>query len=104
MVFALGFLTAALLALLVLPALSRRAERLARRRVEARLPMSMAEIAAERDHLRAEIAVEARRIELKAEAAAKVRADDMAELGRRAVLIADLQGDVVSRSHAIAGL
>jgi chromosome segregation ATPase len=104
MVFALGFLSAALLALLVLPALSRRAERLARRRVEARLPLSMAEIAAERDHLRAEIAVEARRIELKAEAAAQARADDMAELGRRAVLIADLQADVVSRSDAIAGL
>ena len=36
MLFGVGFLVAALLALLVLPALSRRAERLARRRVEAR--------------------------------------------------------------------
>ncbi len=35
MIFALGFLSAGLLALLVLPALNARAERLARRRVEA---------------------------------------------------------------------
>jgi hypothetical protein len=33
--------------------LSRRAARLARRRIEAQFPMSLAEIAAERDHLRA---------------------------------------------------
>jgi hypothetical protein len=57
MVFAIGFLTASLIALLTVPALSRRAERLARRRIEAQFPTSFAEIAAERDHLRAQMAV-----------------------------------------------
>ena len=82
MVFAIGFLTAALLALLILPGLSRRAERLARRRVEARLPTSVSQIAAERDLLRAELAVQARRVEMKAEGLAKEHAANMLELGQ----------------------
>jgi chromosome segregation ATPase len=104
MVFAIGFLTAALLALLILPGLSRRAERLARRRVEARLPTSAAQIAAERDQLRAEIAVEARRIELKAEALGEEHAASLLELGRRDVQIASLQSEMDSRSQALAAL
>ena len=104
MVFALGFLTAALLALFVLPALSRRAELLARRRVEARFPASLAEIAAERDHFRAELAVEARKVEQRAEAAALARAGDLAELGRRAVLIADQQTELATRAGTIESL
>lgn len=57
MFFALGFLLASLIALAVLPALNARAKRLARRRVEALLPMSLDEIDAERDLIRAESAV-----------------------------------------------
>jgi chromosome segregation ATPase len=104
MVFALGVLVAALLALLVLPALSRRAERLARRRVEARFPASLAEIAAERDHFRAELAVEARRLEQRAAAIERQRVDDMAELGRRALAIADLRTDLAARIATIAAV
>jgi chromosome segregation ATPase len=97
MVFAIGFLTASLIALLTVPALSRRAERLARRRIEAQFPTSFAEIAAERDHLRAQMAVETRKIELKADAVARSKADDMAELGRRASMITRLEGDLAER-------
>ncbi len=104
MVFALGVLVAALLALLVLPALSRRAERLARRRVEARFPASLAEIAAERDHFRAELAVEARRLEQRAAANELQRVDDMAELGRRALAISDLRTDLAARIATIAAV
>lgn len=97
MVFAIGFLTASLIALLTVPALSRRAERLARRRIEAQFPTSFAEIAAERDHIRAQMAVETRRIELKADAVARGKAEDMAELGRRASVIARLEADLAER-------
>ena len=41
MIFALGFLAASLLALLIIPAVNARAERLARRRVEALFPLSI---------------------------------------------------------------
>lgn len=57
MFFALGFLTAGLIALIIFPAFNARATRLAKRRVEALLPVSLAEIAAERDFLRAENAL-----------------------------------------------
>ena len=63
MIFALGFLAATLIALLIVPALNARAERLARRRAEAMFPLSISELTAEKDHLRAEFAVLQRRIE-----------------------------------------
>src|SRR4029453_10101728 len=65
----LGFLVAALIALLIIPAVNARAERLARRRVEALFPLSITELTAEKDHLRAEFAVLQRRLERKAEEA-----------------------------------
>ncbi|MEN3930030.1 hypothetical protein WJT86_03010 [Microvirga sp. W0021] len=57
MLFALGFLTASLIAVLVLPALNARARRLAKKRVEALLPLSLEEVHAEQDLIRAEHAV-----------------------------------------------
>ena len=104
MLFALGFLVAALIALGLLPAVSRRAERLARRRAELLLPASLAEIAAERDGLRAEAAVEIRRAELRAEAAMRTRDEDQAELGRRAAALSRLEDDVGVKARTIAQL
>ena len=90
MILALGFLTAAMLTLLFLPAVWRRAQRLARRRLEMQLPLSVDEIVAERDQLRAGFAVEQRRREQKYEALLTARGEDAAELGRRASALADL--------------
>lgn len=67
MYFALGFLTAGLLMLVLGPALWRRAVRLTRRSVEATSPMTLSEARAARDQLRAEYAVKTRRLELGAE-------------------------------------
>ena len=53
MLITLGACGASLVWLAIWPALTRRTERLARRRIEAGLPMSVAEFAAERDQLRA---------------------------------------------------
>ena len=98
MIFALGFLIAGLLTLMFLPAIWRRALRLTQRRLEQRLPLSMAEVAAERDQLRAEFAIERRRIEQSNEALVETRAKDLAELTRRGGRIAGLQSDVVTLS------
>ena len=87
MFFALGVLVASLLALAIAPAFWWRAIRLSKRRLEMQLPLSPEEILAGRDLLRAEFAVERRQLEQKAEALNRVHADDMAELGRRAVII-----------------
>src|SRR5215210_5937787 len=104
MIFALGFLTAALFALVILPALNARAERLARRRVEAQFPLSISELTAEKDHLRAEFAVLQRRLERKAEEALANKHQDMEELGRRAVRIEALENELLARDHRIGEL
>eukprot|EP01037_Dinobryon_pediforme_P018575 gene18575-18860_t len=82
MFFALGLLTALLFALAIIPALSRRAMRLARRRLELQLPLSPAEILAERDQLRADYAVQLRVSEQKYELAQQAHAEVSGSLGR----------------------
>ena len=64
MYFVLGLLAAGLVALALTPAVWRRAHRLARARVESSLPMSLGEVQAEKDQLRASFALSARRLEL----------------------------------------
>src|SRR4051794_41671781 len=104
MIFALGFLAAALLALLIIPAINARAERLARRRVEALFPMSITELTAEKDHLRAEFAVLQRRLERKTEEALAVKQQSMEELGRRAVRIEGLETELKLRDDRLGEL
>ncbi|WP_210485189.1 hypothetical protein [Microvirga antarctica] len=101
MMFASGFLAATLIALLIIPAINQRAERLARRRAEALFPMSIAELTAEKDHLRAEFAVRQRRIEQKAEAAEAVKFNSMEELGRRAMAIESLDSALAERNATL---
>ncbi|SFM09135.1 hypothetical protein [Methylobacterium pseudosasicola] len=102
MIFALGFLAASLCGLLLLPALNARAARLARRRAEARLPLSPAEIAAERDFLRAQFAVQQRRLERKVETVQAKRHGDLAAIGAGAMRAAALARDVAARDAEIA--
>jgi hypothetical protein len=64
MYFVLGTLVAGLLALTVTPGIWRRANRLSFARIEAAMPMSLAEIHAEKDQLRAEFAISTRRLEM----------------------------------------
>ena len=99
MVFTLGFLAASLIALAAAPAFWRRAIRLSTRRLEMQLPLSPEEILAGRDLLRAEFAVECRRLEEKAEALNLVHAADMTELGRRAAIIAGQDADLLALSQ-----
>jgi len=61
---ALGFLVAVLLALFACRALWNRAVRLTRKRMLRRLPLSQSDIVASRDMLRAEHAIETRRLEV----------------------------------------
>lgn len=64
--FTLGFLVAAFIAALVMPAVWRRAVRLTRKRIEASIPLTAEEIRAEKDAMRAEYAMETRRLEFDA--------------------------------------
>lgn len=91
MYFALGFLVAGLITLLFLPAFWRRALRLSMRRLQMLAPMSMEEVIAERDLLRAEFAVRERRLEQEMEAVKAARAADLAAIGRHAARVAEAE-------------
>lgn len=81
--FVLGFLCAALLALLVAPAIWRRAVALTRRRVEASIPLTLDEIKADKDSLRAEFAMTVRRLEMDVKTFKDKNAVQMIEIDRQ---------------------
>jgi hypothetical protein len=67
MYFAGGFLVASLLAIVLISFVHQRAVRLTQRRLADAIPVSMAEIQADKDHLRAEFALSVRRLEMSVE-------------------------------------
>ncbi len=79
LIFLAGVLTAGLVALLLMPAINSRAVRLYRRRLDHHLPRSVAEMAAAKDAIRAEMAARMARIEVELDVA------------RRAVAAAELR-------------
>ena len=96
MIFALGFLSAGLLTLLFLPAFWRRAMTLSKRRLEMQMPLSMAEIVAERDQLRAEFTADQRRLEQRLESTEAGRSQDKIELGKRMIQGVTLAEDLAA--------
>ena len=87
MYFALGLLAAGLVALLVTPAIWRRATRLTRARIEAAVPMTRAEIEAEKDQLRAGFAISNRRLEMDTGRLKEKLAEEIIEVSRRRAMI-----------------
>lgn len=83
MYFALGFLAAGLLALVIAPAVWQRAVRLTRKKVENARPVSLSEIAAEKDQLRAEHAIVSRRLESSVSEFREKAAERLIELNRK---------------------
>ncbi len=97
--FGLGCAAAGLLALAFLPVLWARAVRLTRQRLQLQIPVSMQEILADRDHLRAGFAVEQRKLEQEMDRVRAGKAQDMAELGRRSAQILALS-ETLATLHA----
>ncbi|MGN8112874.1 hypothetical protein [Labrys sp. 22185] len=81
--FFLGGALAALAALAMVPAIWGRARRLIRREMETALPLSMAQVRAAQDHVRAEAAMRHRRLEQKTEHERARRHQLMADYGRQ---------------------
>ena len=104
MFFGLGFLAMGLLGLLFLPFYWNRAVRLSRLQIEAQMPLSMDEIVAQRDVLRAEFAAHIRKIEIRAEAALEDRAADRIALGRRDAAIHQRNVEIAAAKSAMATL
>jgi chromosome segregation ATPase len=80
--FVLGFLCAGFLALMVAPAIWRRAVVLTRRRIEASVPLSVNEIQADKDRMRAEFAMSTRRLEMSIKSFKEKAASQIVEINR----------------------
>jgi chromosome segregation ATPase len=93
MYFALGALAAGLIALMIMPAIWRRAVRLTKKRIEAATPMNMAEFRADKDQLRAQFALSTRRLEMNVETLRKRLADQVGDIGRRRDDLTSLKTD-----------
>ncbi|HSI39721.1 MAG TPA: hypothetical protein VLA00_04145 [Xanthobacteraceae bacterium] len=104
MFFAIGFLAATLAALAILPAVWRRAVRLTTRRIEGAIPVSMAEIQADKDQLRAGFAVAARKLELAVDHVRQRDGSLRAELGAASAALAVTASDAEAKAARIAEL
>jgi len=104
MFFLAGLLVAGLAGLLILPAFAARAYRLAAARARLTAPMSMKDVIAERDLLRAEHAVEQYRLERRLIAAQEQSAHDRAELGRQVMKFVALETDTSKLADEIRSL
>jgi len=104
MFFAIGFLAASLFGLVLIPLVHNRAVRLTMRRLEAATPLSMAEIQADKDQLRAEFAMSTRRLELSVEQMKAKTTSQLAELGKKTDAINRLKVELGEKTAAIFSL
>jgi len=83
MYFALGALASALVMLMIMPAIWRRAVRLTKKRIEAATPITLAEFRADKDQLRAEFALSTRRLEMNVEQLRKRLSEQLGDVSRK---------------------
>src|SRR5579864_6410723 len=104
MFFGIGFLVAALIGLVVIPLVHGRAVRLTMRRLEAATPLSMAEIQADKDQLRAEFAMSTRRLEMSLEQLKHKTTSQLAELGKKSDAINRMKIELGEKNATIFSL
>ncbi|MFY9839390.1 MAG: hypothetical protein WAK55_23515 [Xanthobacteraceae bacterium] len=104
MYFGIGFLAAALLGLLFVPLVHNRAVRLTMKRLEAATPVSIAEIRADKDQLRAEFAMSTRRLEMSVEKMKAKTTTQLAELGKKTDAINHLKKELGEKTAGIFAL
>src|SRR6202795_4091617 len=104
MYLAIGFLVAMLLGLTIVPLVHNRAVRLTTRRMEAATPLSMAEIQADKDQLRAEFAMSARRLEMNVDQLKNKTTSQLAELGKKSDAINRMKIELGEKNATIFSL
>jgi chromosome segregation ATPase len=104
MYLGIGFLIASLLGLVFIPLVHARAVRLTMRRMEAATPLSMAEIQADKDQLRAEFAMSTRRLEMNVEQLKAKTTSQLAEIGKKTDAINRLKSELGEKSATIFAL
>jgi hypothetical protein len=91
---ALGFFLGCLLGLMLAPPLWNRAVKLTTRRLEATMPMTLAEIQADKDQIRADFALQLRKVEVALDKSKEKAARELIEANKRRVEIHKLNGSL----------
>ena len=104
MYMGIGFLVAGLLVIGAIPLVHARAVRLTMKRLEAMTPMSMAEIQADKDQLRAEFAMSTRRLEMSVEQMKAKTTRQLAEIGKKTDAIGRLKFELGEKTAALLEL
>src|SRR5437879_9267429 len=104
MYLAIVFLVSMLFGLMIVPLVHNRAVRLTTRRLEAATPLSMAEIQADKDQLRAEFAMSARRLEMSVEQLKNKTTSQLAELGKKSDAINRMKIELDEKNATIFSL
>jgi chromosome segregation ATPase len=104
MYLAIGFLVSMLCGLMIMPLVHNRAVRLTTRRLEAATPLSMAEIQADKDQLRAEFAMAARRLEMSVDQLKNKTTSQLAELGKKSDAINRMKLELGEKNATIFAL
>lgn len=104
MYLAIGFLLSILCGLAIMPLVHNRAVRLTTRRLEAATPLSMAEIQADKDQLRAEFAMSARRLEMSVDQLKNKTTSQLAELGKKSDAINRMKIELGEKNATIFAL
>src|SRR5215472_9405754 len=101
---AIGFPVSMLCGLMIVPLVHNRAVRLTTKRLEAATPLSMAEIQADKDQLRAEFAMSARRLEMSVEQLKSKTTSQLAELGKKTDAINRMKIELGEKNATIFAL
>jgi chromosome segregation ATPase len=104
MYLAIGFLVSMLFGLMIVPLVHNRAVRLTTKRMEAATPLSMAEIQADKDQLRAEFAMSARRLEMSVDQLKNKTTSQLAELGKKSDVINRMKLELGEKNATIFSL
>ena len=99
--FILGFLCAGLLALMVSPAIWNRAVVLTRRKIESSVPLTLNEVQADKDQLRAEFAMSTRRLEMSIQELKDRASNQIIEINRRRDEVSKLNDESKERLQTI---
>ena len=104
MYIGIGFLAAALFGLLFVPLLHNRAVRLTTRRLDAATPLSIIEVRADKDKLRAQFAMSIRRLEISVEEMKTKAAGYLVEISKKTATISQLKKEFGERTATISAL
>lgn len=102
MLVGLGFLTASLIAILIVPWVWRRAVKVTGKRLQFAAPDSVMEVQADRDQLRAEHALATRKLELRLQDLKDKLARQAVEITEGAALTDDLHGQLAQKDTEIS--